>query len=290
MVAVFSDLDSAFGGGHSRAALAGYLAYDIAPRLHAGGHAAARRGFLSAATRLVYLCGFMCFDDERQDLAQNYYLLALRLAARNGDPAAYAITLRALSVQARTLGQRRPAVHLAETAAAARGIHPAQQAFLFGQVAVAAAADGDRTGALSALTTAERRLQRAGGAADAPMGGYHPAALAHQQAAVRALLGDRTGAITALGTSLRHRPAGERRSRAITTARLAELHLRQGHVEQAVVTWHAFLDDYPQLRSSRATRALATMRSSLRPHGRSPAVARLLRRAASTGSTVPPGR
>jgi tetratricopeptide (TPR) repeat protein len=229
----------------------------------------------------------MCFDDQAHALAQRYYRAAAELAADNNDPAGYAVALRALSVQARTLGHHRHAIQLAETAGI-RKVAPARQAFLYGQVV--ATADGDRTSALTALTAlaaAERRLDqatshtntgtRAGSAA--PMGDYHPAALAHQQAAVRALLGDREGAITALTTSLRHRPPEERRSRAITTARLAELHLAQGHLDQAITPWHAFLDDYPHLNSGRATTALKTLRSQLRPHATNPAAKHLLARA-----------
>jgi hypothetical protein len=108
---------------------------------------------------------------------------------------------------------------------------------------------------------------------------YHPAALAYQQATVCVLLGDRTGAITALSDSLRQRPPGERRSRAITTARLAEIQLAAGQLEEAAMTWHAFLDDYPYLRSSRVTSALRNLRSRMRPYAASTAAKPLLSRA-----------
>jgi tetratricopeptide (TPR) repeat protein len=283
MARVFSDADTAFGGGHARAALAAYLACDIAPRLHASARPALRARMFSVATQLAYLCGFMCFDDEQHPLAQRYYRAALDLAAEAGDPAAYAITLRAMSVQARTLGHHQHAVQLAETAATTSSakVTPARQAFFLGQVAVAAAASGDRASALSALDAAERRLSEATSTSTSVIGGDHPASLAHQQAAVRALLGDRTGAITALTASIRHRPPAERRSRAITTARLAELHLHQGHMEEAVAAWHVFLEDYPHLQSGRATTALKILRSRLRPYAANPAARQLLARAAA---------
>jgi tetratricopeptide (TPR) repeat protein len=285
MARVLSDADTAFGGGHARAALAAYLACDIAPRLHATARPALRARMFSVATQLAYLCGFMCFDDEQHPLAQRYYRATLDLAAEAGDPAAYAITLRAMSVQARTLGHHQHALQLAETAATTSSakVTPARQAFFLGQVAVAAAADGDRAGALSALDAAERRLSQATSTSTSTsvIGGYHPASLGHQQAAVRALLGDRTGAITALTASIRHRPPAERRSRAITTARLAELHLHQGHLEEAVAAWHVFLEDYPHLQSGRATTALKILRSRLRPYAANPAARQLLARAAA---------
>src|SRR5439155_19087511 len=133
-----------------------------------------------------------------------------------------------------------------------------------------------RRAALASLAAAEQRLARATSPHRPMVGAYHPASLAHQQAAVRALSGDRAGAIGALTTSIRSRPAAERRSRAITLARLAELHLWQGHLDDAVATWHHFLDDYPHLRSARATTALKTLRACLLPHSRNPAARALL--------------
>jgi tetratricopeptide (TPR) repeat protein len=282
MMSLFTDADANSGGGRARAALASYLAYDVAPCLNAAASKPLRARMLTVATQLTYLCAFMCFDDDQHALAQRYYRAALDLAVRNGDPAAYAIGLRALSVQARELGHHRPALQLAEVAASTgrRQFPPERQAFFLGQVAVAAAADGDRRGALEALGAAERQLSRASSAGFG-MGSYHTASLAHQQAAVCDLLGDRRGAIDAMSASVRHRPPGERRSRAITTAWLAELQLAHGHLDEAVATWHSFLDDYPYLRSGRATAALKRLRSMLRPHAANKSAARLLTQAAA---------
>ncbi|MFI6317847.1 hypothetical protein ACIBG8_10040 [Nonomuraea sp. NPDC050556] len=282
MAEVFSAADLAFGGGHARHALAAYLSQDLLPRLRLRAPFALRRRGQSAAAQLMYLCGFMCFDDEQHGQAQAYYRAALELTAEAGDRRAYAVVLRAMSVQARALGHHRQAVHLAEAAISTdqKRAEPVRQAFLLGQMAVASAADGSKDQALSTLRQAERLLDQAGSGTDLLIGGYHPAALAHQQAAVRALLGDRRGAITDLTASVRHRPVTERRPRAITLARLAELHLGQGHLERAVTTWDAFIDDYPHLRSGRATSALRTMRQSLKPYSRNPAVKHLLTRAA----------
>ncbi|WP_225993409.1 tetratricopeptide repeat protein [Actinomadura rudentiformis] len=287
MVQVFSDSDTTFGGGRARAALMAYLTSDVAPWLRESMDRRLRRRLLSAATELTYLVGFMCFDDECHGLAQRYYRTALELATRNRDPAAYAVTLRAMSVQARVLGHRRHAEHLAEVAViTSRGAaRPVHKAFFWGQLAVATAAADNRRGAVSALSAAERHLDQATSVTvpddGAPMGGYHPAALFHQEAAVRALLGDGKGAITALSASIRHRPLCERRSRAILHARLAELHLDQGHLESAIAAWQAFVEDYPQLTSGRACTALDIMRSRLRPHGTHPAIRQLLARAAA---------
>lgn len=274
--------DAAFGGGHVRRATAAYLAADLAPKLYARMSPATRRRLFAVATQLSYLCGFMCFDDQLHGLSQRYYHTALRLAAENGDQAGYVIALRAMSVQAHSLGHRRHARNLAETAASdvRRTGPPRRQAFMYGQLAVARAADGDRAGALASMADAERRLDQATSASQLT-GAYHLASLAHQQAVVQDLLGDRRGAITALDTSIRHRPADERRSRAITLAFLANLQLSAGYLDEAVSTWHFFLDDYPYLDSGRATAELRRLRSRVRPLARNAMARTLLQRASA---------
>jgi hypothetical protein len=280
MARVFSANDRAFGGGSARLALAGYLSHDLGPRLDAPVRPSVRGRLYALAAQLVYLCGFMYFDDEIHGLGQRYYLTALSLAAEANDKVSYAVTLRAMSVQAHLLGHHREAARSAEAAVTVgKRANPMRQAFLHGQLAVAQATVGDRSAALASMTTAERSLDRATSTAVPLIGACHVASLAHQQAVVRALFGDRKGAADALLLSIRNRPAVERRARAITVARLAELQLGHGHLEEAVRTWHRFLDDYPLLLSGRIDTALRNLRSLLRPHGNQPAAAALLARA-----------
>lgn len=154
-----------------------------------------------------------------------------------------------------------------------------------GQLAVAHAVTGDRHGALTQLLAAERLLEHATSTLPAStVGAYHPASLAHQRAVVTACLGDRRTAIAALKTSIRHRPETERRSRAITLARLAELQLDHGHLEAACRTWHQFLDDYRALRSRRADKALAILIARTRPLQGNPAARALRHRARRSSS------
>lgn len=281
MARLFSTCDVALGGGYVRQAAVSYLAIDLAPKLRVPAYPARRRRLFAAATEIAYICAFTCFDDELHGLGLHYYRAALRLAAENGDQAAYAITLRGMSVQAESLGHHQQARRLAEVAAdSVRHVQPVQQAFLLGQLAVARAAHGDRPGALASLNAAERRLDQATSAASL-IGAYHAASLAHQQAAVRSLLGDKQGAITALAASVRLRPRAERRAHAITVAALAELQLGAGYLDQAVQNWHLFLDAYPCLHSGRVTAALRVLRRSIRPHTRNPAAHALMQRAAA---------
>jgi transcriptional regulator with XRE-family HTH domain len=287
MARVFIGADSVFGGGYARAALARYLAYDIAPRLRVPARRETRRRMLSVATELAYLCGFMCFDDEQNAIAQRYYLVALKISIENEDPIGYAVTLRAMSVQARTLGHVREALSLAEAAIASIAdcddVPNLQRASLYGPLAVAAAAHGDRDAALAALTCAERLAAGAGPPEDGglPIVRYRTASHAYQEAAVRALFGDRPDAIRLLSESVRRRASDERRSRAITLASLAELHLDQGHLDESIAACHAFIDDYRPLHSSRARTALNHLTARLRPHAANHSARQLLVRAAA---------
>lgn len=289
LLRVFADAESAFGGGYVREPLASYLSCDLVPRLREGASSRQRPRLLRVAYQMAYLCGFACFDDEKHRRGQRYYLVALDLAAANNDPAGYAVVLRALSRQASSLGHHREALAMAEAAAGMRAVaSPAETAFLRGQVAVAAAGSGDRYVAVKQLSAAERELERSAAGSGTLIGEFHHAALAHQEYAVRELLGDRGGAITALESSLRHRPASEHRVRAITTAKLAEARLAQGHLEEAVTAWDSFLDDYPNLRSGRATTSLKNMRASLRPYTGNPLARRLLARASTICTPTAP--
>jgi hypothetical protein len=273
---VFSEIDAMHGGGRVHAALTAFLASEIAPWLHAPGRAGDRHRFLRAAARLAYLAGHVCFDEHRNGQAQRYLRIAAELFAEAGDLSGYTTSLRAMSIQAHHLDHHGFALDLATAAGAhSTAVPPGQAAVLHAQLAVAAAGYGDRRRALAYLGRAEQLHERAQDGWGT-IGAFHPAALAHQKSEVLAALGDRAGAIAALNLSLRHRPASERRARAITTAKLAELHLQDGHVEMACSSWHAFLDDLPYLSSARAGVALSSLRSRLRPYQRVPDARTLL--------------
>jgi tetratricopeptide (TPR) repeat protein len=276
MLPLFSDGDSAFGGRYGRSALAAYLGRTIAPWLRARATPPVRRDLLVVGAHLAYLCGFMNFDEWFHGVAQRYYLMSLRMAAEAGDALSYALGLRALSVQARMLGHRRHAVELADGAVriGLRTAPPQTRAFLLGQLAVAHAAMGERREAVKHLAATERHLD--GASAERPLlGAYHRGSFAHQQATVAACLGDRRGAAKALAVAIRRRPRGERRSRAIMLARLAEIQAADGQIESACRTWTEFLADYPHIQSARADAALVNLKALTQPHRHNPAVRQL---------------
>jgi tetratricopeptide (TPR) repeat protein len=285
MLRLFTYAEAATGAGHLRPALSLYLADNIAPSLHASA-AGIRAELLRVSAWLTHLCGLMCYDDELHGFAQRYLRLAMWLSAEAGTTGPQALVLRAMSGQALALGYCGHALSLAERAVAVAdpALPPPARASLLAQLAMARAGTGDRRGAMTAIDTAQTQLGRnpaEAGEADAhyALGTYHDSALAHQRGIMLALLGERSSAITELQYSIRHRPSLERRSRAITLTRLASLQLRQGHIEQAVETWHHFLDDYPTINSGRARTALVSLPTQFRPHKRVPAAGALLTRA-----------
>lgn len=278
LLALFSRGDAVLGAGPVYEPLRQYLAATLLPWLRRDMKPAVRRELLTAASRLTYLCAFTHFDMNRQAAAQRLYLTSVDLAREAGDRIGCGLALRGLSVQAHALGHFAEAQHLAENAAdtALRHVPPHQQAFFYGQVAVTLAGRGDARHARH-LAAADRCLERSP-SGDTPVGAFHPGSLAFQRAAVATSRGDRHGAARALDLSLRHRPADERRSRALSLAELAETQLAIGHLEQACRTWHEFLDVYPRIHSARAEDRVRVLTAKAWPHSGNPVVAALLSR------------
>jgi hypothetical protein len=264
------------GGGHIRTPLAASLA-ELVRRLRTGGEGPYHPQLVAGAARLSYLLARVYADEQRHGLAQRAFDTAAQLAAEGEDPEGVALAHRALSSQAHQLGHRQQSLALAESAceAAPADAAPSARSFLYAGLAVAQAAEGERAQALAALRRAETELARApadlttgpespdGGE---PVGTYQDASLHYQAGQVRAALGDRDGAIRELRASVRSRPAGERRSRALSEAELAELLLSKGRLEEACSAWQGFLEDSALVRSGRARRARDRMPRLLRPY------------------------
>ncbi|MDJ1135539.1 hypothetical protein [Streptomyces iconiensis] len=273
------------GGGHIRTSLAAYLS-GLVRTLRTGEDGAHQRGMLAGAARLSFLLARVYADERRHGLAQRAFLVAGELAAEGEDPEGVALARRALSSQAHQLGHARESVALAEAAceAAPADADPSTRSFLYAGLAVAKAGQGEREQAMDALRRAEHQLARApadlttgpGIPGGESVGSYQDAALLYQSSHVRTALGDRSGAIRDLRSSLRSRPAGERRSRALCQAELAELLLSCGRLEEACASWKVFLEDCAQVRSGRALEARSRMPGLLRPYARERCVQTLL--------------
>lgn len=289
LLALFSRGDAVLGAGPVYEPLRQYLAATVLPWLKHDMRPAVRRELLTVASRLTYLCAFTHFDMNRHAAAQRLYLTSAELAGEAGDRVGRGLALRGLSVQAHALGHFTEAHRLAEQAAntALRHVPPHQQAFFHGQLAVTLAGRGD-AGHARHLSLADRCLERSSSSGNTPVGAFHPGSLALQRAAVAVSTGDRHAAARALDLSLRHRPADERRSRALSLAELAEVQLAMGHLEQACRTWHEFLDVHPVVDSARADDRLRLLIARTRPYSGNPAVAALLGRVRETHRRRPP--
>jgi tetratricopeptide (TPR) repeat protein/transcriptional regulator with XRE-family HTH domain len=280
MAVFFADAIATQGGAHMRTALAAYLVDDVTAALHSPAAEAVHQQLLSGAAQLAILLGNMCADDADASLAKHYHRTAAHLSADARDGSTYSIALRAMATHADELGHHRDALVLARQAADTARQHAPRitRAYTQAQLALAEARNQNRHPALAALENAEH-LRDGAGSEPGPFTCYSSAALYYQRGRVLTALGDHTGAFDALTASLRKRDAGQRRARALTSARLAEALLRQGHLEGAVPHWQTFLDEYPALNSDYAIRRLTAMRQLLRPHDSHHSAALLLDRA-----------
>ena len=134
----FADLSDRYGGDHARSALAAYTADDVCRLLAFPGSSGLRGCQFAGAAQLVHVLARMTADAGHAHLAQHYYLSALALAEAAGDRKVYAVTLRAMSVQAVRMGFLVQGWEMADLAVrvAHSSCGPAAQAFVFSQRAV----------------------------------------------------------------------------------------------------------------------------------------------------------
>ncbi|MDT3396008.1 hypothetical protein RKE29_05010 [Streptomyces sp. B1866] len=280
MARAFHQALTSFGGAHARRSLSCYLREEVTGWLRADSGEEAHRRLLRGAAQLAFLLAQSCVDDLAHHLAQRYHRLALRLAREADAPDLYAVTVRAMSAHAQSLGHHRAALRLA--AAACEVPVPRGQtgirSFLLAQRAVTRARAGERRAALADLDAAleAHQAQQAGSAG--PFVRYPFAALAFQQARTWRALGDTDGAVAAFQTSLEHRDGGQYRPRVLAGAALAELHLLRGDVPEACQAADSAFAEGLRLQSARTARDLALLRRRLSGYRGSEPVRDLLRR------------
>ncbi|MFE0422575.1 tol-pal system YbgF family protein [Streptomyces sp. NPDC058953] len=271
MASVFARQMDHRGGGHARSALAAYLTDDAAGLLARSSDEAQRRDLLTHTAELSHLLAKMTFDTDFHALAQSYLLTALDLSHQAHDRRTYAITLRALSLQALERGHPQAAADLADAAVrtAPQDISGDTRAFLLAQRALTHAHGRRHHEALTDLIDAERHhtpdTESQGPFATYPRAGFH-----YQRGEILLALDELPQALRAFDSSTRHRRPHGHRQTALTQARRAETLLRLGHLDAACKAWGTFLQHYPLLRSARADSALARLQAHLRPYTRHP--------------------
>ncbi|MDX3225527.1 hypothetical protein [Streptomyces sp. ME19-01-6] len=154
----------------------------------------------SAAGELAYLSGWMAFDNAEHALARRYFILAVKLAARAGNPPLTGHILRAVAHQAIDLGFFKQGLELA-TASIAGQHHasatPRERALLGVVHARGLAADGKKQAAAKALLRAEDDLASANDDIEEPHRTFFfaEAWLAHETACTLRDSSDGPGAI-----------------------------------------------------------------------------------------------
>ena len=261
----FADIDDLCGGGHGRAAIAAYLLTEVTPLLR-GATRRTRPHLFRAASELAYLAGYMAADGGADNLAQRYFIQAIRLGDEAGDPLLRATALRSMAVQAIELGHPNKALDVAEEAldSLRSGCPERTRAWVTGAYAEAVAAAGSGYEARQALARAERGLDRADSLPESRLpGGYRRESLNHQAGTLLASLGDLKAAEAGLEASLGSRRTVERRTRALIGARLAVVQHRRGADDAAAHTLARIRPDLNAVASARVRLALKELPPTL---------------------------
>ena len=275
MVAIFSKVDQRRGGGHARTAVVQYLTADVAGYLRGNfPDAQVRREMFSAASELAYLSGWMAFDNAEHAVAQNYFTVAVKLAAEADDPPIVGHVLRAMAHQALDLGHFRQGVELAAASMEGRRYSLAcpRERALFGVVyARALGAAGQKAASAAALLKAEDDLAatRDGGEEPARVFFFGEASLAHETACTLRDTGDLLGAAREFRRSVRTRKAATfTRTHAVTLGYLGAVQARGGSLDEACATWSTALAAMDGVHSGRTRQVVADMRSAISPFRR----------------------
>lgn len=272
MTSMFSQIDQRRGGGHARTTVVRYLTADVAGYLRGRfPDDQVRREMFTAASELAYLSGWMAFDNAEHATAQQFFTIAMKLAAEADDPPMAGHVLRAMAHQAVDLGHPRQALDLA--AASMQGQRYAlatpRERALFGVVhARALAATDQKRAAAAALVHAEDDLAAAKPGDEEPnrVFFFGEASLAHQTACTLRDTGDLPGAERQFRRSVRTRKAATfTRTHAVTLGYLGAVQARQGSIEEACATWSRALDAMDGVRSGRTRQVAVDMRSVLSP-------------------------
>ncbi|MFE9770660.1 Tat pathway signal protein [Streptomyces sp. NPDC005931] len=295
MTLAFSRMDQRRGGGHGRTALVEYLRSDVARYLvgtFPDDHV--RREMFSAAAEASYLSGWMAFDNGEHDIAEPYFALGLKLAARAADAPLSGHILRAMAHQALDLGLFGKALELSTASVAGQRYQsatPRERALLGVVHSRCLAATGQDKKATKVLLQAEDDLRGAHDGIEEPARTFFfgEASLAHETACTLRDLKDHKGAISQFDRSVRTRGPAFKRTHAVTLGYLGATQIATGNVEEACATWSKALDAMEEgIYSGRARQRVVEMRSLLSPYRRRgiPAAAQLETRAADYLRTV----
>lgn len=285
----FTDLDERRGGQHGSQAAAAYFTEEVLP-LARGRFASTdlEKQMRLAAASMVNLLAWKAYDAGRNRLAQDYYLQSLRLTREAGSDTHTAFVLRGMAQHAINVDQPQHSLALSERALrmAAGKVDPSARSLFHIAHARALARDGQakaavreavRAGNLAETSDADDRMPNWSALWSPPV-----ATVANNTAKFLVDIGDYLSAENFFRRAASTRPdASYLRINGLTLLAQGEIQARTGRLDEACHTWSGGLDRLRQVRSARATKAVADIRVILSPYRRRsiPAVNALDRKA-----------
>ncbi|MFF1837342.1 sporulation protein [Streptomyces sp. NPDC058231] len=287
--------DSKYGGGSWRAdSVTHCLEHRAAPLLQGSFADDVGRELFSVTAELSRLAGWTAFDTGRHEVAQRYFIQALRLARAGGDVQLGCYVLTTMAMQALLRGFATEAVDMAQGAAERAKGRAAPRVLAFTALieARAHAREGDQRAASRALAASENLLGRAAdGHGDEPVwiDFYDHARLSADAAEIYRDLKNPRAAL-AWNRRAAAMPSGVfTRSVGMRLAIVAAAHLQAGELDRGLALGNRSVDVLSRVRSSRALDYVREFGAALAPWGREPAVREFVRRARSElGAEVRP--
>jgi transcriptional regulator with XRE-family HTH domain len=276
---IFQEMDVMRGGGHARHQLANYVTTVVTPLLRENDPTTdTGQALFEAGAEQLYLLGWMAYDDGQHPLAQQYLIQALRLAQEARRPDLGAHILAGLSDQATLTGHPDQGLQLARAGRA--GVNnansPACLADLWALQARAEAVLGDGTAAAKSVIESHRCADIIAPDDEPEWARFiDPAYLNGEYANAFCDLNRSDESVTFATLSAREAEHQHRARRgSLAHATLARAALLDHDLELAATEAITTVELAAKVRSSRSIEAVHGLRTHLRDHDNSPAVAR----------------
>ena len=288
MTNTFRQLDSEFGGGHSRSQANTYLTAIVEPMVHNGRYTdTVKVELFSATADLHQVIGWMAYDTGQASIGRSHLRDGLRLCQEVENDALAAEMLAGMSYQAGFAGAAEGAVDLAlaaQQAAKMRAIGPLLSRAATME-AYGLALQGDKTGCMAALRKAEQEFARRGYDVPPSLTHFDYAYLASMFAfAFRELrLPEEAERFARRSLEMAD---GNERGRLIRTAVLVGSLADQGRVDEACAMAEHAVDMAGTIRSTRIVVYLSDVARRLAPFRAAVEVRGLYERMADAGIPV----
>ncbi|MET8415972.1 sporulation protein [Streptomyces sp. NPDC005134] len=270
--------DSKYGGGSWKAdSVTHCLGHRAAPLLQGSFSDDVGRELFSVTAELSRLAGWTAFDVGRHEVAQRYFIQALRLARAGGDVQLGCYVLTTMAMQALLRGFATEAVDMAQGASGRAEGRAAPKVLAFTALieARAHAREGDPRAASRALAASENLLGRAGAdSGDEPswIDFYDHARLSADAAEIFRDLKNPKAALAWNKRAAAMPPGVFTRSVGMRLAIVGTAHLQARDLDRGLALGNRSVDILSRVRSSRALDYVREFNTALAPWRREPAV------------------